>query len=110
MVYIVGAGTTRSEVLRLDPVSGAWTVLASTSTPTVYATSFVLGGSLFSAGGLLSKRHVERYDVAADTWTEVADMLEERAFFGAATIRQANPAEDQGLFDALIVKASRECM
>jgi hypothetical protein len=37
----------------------------------------------------------------------MADMLEGRAFFGAATIQPAGPAEEQDLFDALLIEAIR---
>jgi hypothetical protein len=50
---------------------------------------------------------VERYDVANDTWTAVADMLQHRNGFGAVTIEVASPAEDQNLFDSLIAQASQ---
>jgi hypothetical protein len=49
---------------------------------------------------------VECYDAATNTWTVMADMLEGRAFFGAATIQPADPAEEQHLFDALITQAN----
>jgi hypothetical protein len=48
---------------------------------------------------------VERYDVATDTWTAVADTLEERYVFGAVTIGSAGLAEEQDLFDSLIGRA-----
>jgi hypothetical protein len=50
---------------------------------------------------------VERYDTASNTWTAMADMLEGRRFLKAVTIGSAGPAEEQGLFDALIAKASK---
>jgi hypothetical protein len=110
LVYIVGAGATRSEVHRFDPVSDAWSVLASLSVPCPFGTSFVLGGSLYKAGGLESKRHVRRYDVATDTWMRVVDTLEDRAGSGAAvTIGLACSVDEQHLFDAPIAKASSKC-
>jgi hypothetical protein len=53
---------------------------------------------------------VERYDVATDAWTAVADMLEDRIGFGSVTIGSAAPAEEQDLLDLLIAKAARERM
>jgi hypothetical protein len=50
---------------------------------------------------------VERYDVATDTWTAVADTLEGRNSFSTVTIGSAGPAKEQDLFDSLIDKASR---
>jgi hypothetical protein len=50
---------------------------------------------------------VERYDVAINTWMLIAKMLEARRYFCAVTIGSARPAEEQDLFDSLIVKASR---
>jgi hypothetical protein len=51
---------------------------------------------------------VERYDVASNTWRDVASMLEGRQQFGAVIIVSVGPAdhEEQNLFDALIAKAS----
>jgi hypothetical protein len=48
---------------------------------------------------------VECYDVTTDTWIAVADMIEERRFFGAVTVGSAEPTEEQDLFDSLIVEA-----
>jgi hypothetical protein len=107
LVYIVGAGDFGTEVLRFDPVSGLTSTLASTSSVRQHGASFVLGGCLHVAGGQGLKSSMERYDVASNTWTAVADMLEGRANFGAVTTRSAGPAEEQDLFDSLIVKASR---
>jgi hypothetical protein len=102
LVYIMGAGITGREVLSFDPASGMWANLASTSSNSRGGASFVLSGSLYSAGGLA----VERYDVASNTWVFVPNMLEVRVYFGAVTIGFAGPAEELDLFDSLIVKAS----
>jgi hypothetical protein len=50
---------------------------------------------------------VERYDVAADTWTAATDLREGRELFHAVTIGSAGPAKEKDLFDFLIDKASR---
>jgi hypothetical protein len=110
-VYVVGAGDDAKGVLRFDTASGVWTTLGDTSDNKCGSATFVLGGCLHVAGGDgASSTLVERYVVATDTWTAVADMLEGRATFCAVTIRSAEPAEDQDLFDSLIDKAARECM
>jgi hypothetical protein len=89
-------------------VSEVWSILA----PTLYArycgSSFVLAGCLYAAGGWQSPSRfdVERYDVASDTWTAVADLRQGRFSFGAVTIRCSNMAGEQDLFDSLIAKAS----
>jgi hypothetical protein len=71
--------------------------------------SFLLGGCLHVAGwGDDSSSSVERYDVATNTWTAMADMLTSRVHFCAVTMGSADPAEDQDLFDTLIAKAIRE--
>jgi hypothetical protein len=106
LVYIVGAGEDNEEVLRFDPVSAEWSTLAPTIFNRTDCATFVLGGCLYAAGGV-SEDTVERYDAASDTWTEVADMLEERLSCGAVTIGSAGPAEEQDLFDSLIIKAFR---
>jgi hypothetical protein len=87
LVYNVGAGG--CEVLIFDPVGCLWKTLAPTSVSKQRGASFVLDKCLYVVGcgkgqGLAS---VECYDVASNTWTvAVANMLEERAFFGAVTI------------------------
>jgi hypothetical protein len=58
------------------------------------------------AGGIDIDSSVKLYDVANDTWTAVADMLEERYACKAVTIGSAGPAGEQDLFDMLIDKAS----
>jgi hypothetical protein len=75
--------------------------------PRHFSTSFVVNGSLHIAEGGGSNGSVERYDIATDTWTVMADMLEGRAFFGAVTIQPAGPAEEQDLLDALVTQATR---
>jgi hypothetical protein len=107
LVYIVGVDG--KKVLRFDPASGAWSTLAPTSHVRTSSAPFVLGGCLCVAGGrvLGQASSVERYDVASNTWKSVADMLNERSHFGAVTIGSTGPAEEQDIFDVLIVKASR---
>jgi N-acetylneuraminic acid mutarotase len=108
LVYIVGAGND-SEVLRFDPALGAWSTLAPTLMSRICCSIFVIGGCLYAAGGNdISASSVERYDTTTNTWTEVTDMLEARTRFSAVTIGSAGPAEEQDLFDLLIVKASSE--
>jgi hypothetical protein len=70
----------------------------------------VLGGILYAAGGdigsiLGTTASVERYNVATDTWTAVANMLEGRCAFCSVTIGSAGPAEEENLFDKLIAAA-----
>jgi hypothetical protein len=50
---------------------------------------------------------VQRYDVTANTWTEVADMLKGRSHFDAVTIESVGAVVEEDLFDSLIVKAAR---
>jgi N-acetylneuraminic acid mutarotase len=114
LIYIVGAGHRGCEVLRFDPVSGAWSTLATTSIRR-YGVSFVVGGQLCAAGGPGDSggwprdnmnKSMERYDVASNTWAAVANMHDGREVFGAVTIRSAGSVEEQDLFDSLIAKAS----
>jgi hypothetical protein len=51
---------------------------------------------------------VERYDIATNTWTAVADMLEDRCSSCAVCIESEGPTEEQDLFDSLITKASTQ--
>jgi hypothetical protein len=107
LIYIVGAGEDCRGVLRYDPASEVWSTLAPLIHERYNGASFVLAGCMYAAGGRNSESKVQRYDVTADEWTEVADMLDGRSFFGAVTIGSADAAEEQDLFDSLIVKAAR---
>jgi kelch-like protein 10 len=106
LVYIVGAGASSREVLCFDRVLNGWNSLAPILGSRKTCATFVVGGCLYAAGGSGQSLGVERYDVADNTWTAVADMLGCRSSFGAVTIGSASPAEEQDLFDALIVKAA----
>jgi N-acetylneuraminic acid mutarotase len=110
-VYIVGAGNDGEDVLRFDTASGIWSTLSAAVNDKHGSASFVLGGYLYVAGGEaegISSSSMERYDVATDTWTVMANMLEGRVKFCAVTIGSADPAEDSDLFDSLIAKAVKE--
>jgi hypothetical protein len=97
-----------SDVLRFDPVSEVWSMLAPTLANHVYGSTFVLGGYLYAAGGSSHLTNLERYDGASNTWSAVANMLEGRHFSCAVTIRSVGPAEEQDLFDSLIAKAAHQ--
>jgi N-acetylneuraminic acid mutarotase len=103
LVYIVGAGADHRQVLCFDPSAGVWRELASTSFSVNGGASFVMAESLHA----VSLQEVELYDVAADTWTAVPNLIEERSMFCAVTIGSAGPKEEQDLFDSLIAKAIR---
>jgi hypothetical protein len=111
LVYIVGAGTVGREFLRFDPASAVWSTLAPTSFRRRFGASFVVGGSLHAVGGRDSSSSVERYDVSNNTWVAMAlaNTLENRSSFGAVIIKSVGPAEEQDLFDSLVVdlKATR---
>jgi hypothetical protein len=72
--------------------------------------TYVLGKCLYAAESEYNwtedSASVERYDVASNTWTLVANMLEGRCAFGACVIGSAGAAEEQDLFDSLIAKVS----
>jgi hypothetical protein len=105
LVYIVGAGEEFQDVLRFDPTYDVWITLAPTLTAKENGCSFVLGGCLYAGGG--PGASVERYDVVNNTWTAVADMLQDRSCFGAVIIGSTVPFEEQDLFDSLIAEASK---
>jgi N-acetylneuraminic acid mutarotase len=107
LVYIVGAGVNGRELLRFDPVYGVWITLAPTAMRCNYGASFVLDGCVYVVGGV-DDRNVERYDVTNDTSTIVANMLEKREDFAAVTTGSKVPAEEQDLFDSLIIKAATQ--
>jgi N-acetylneuraminic acid mutarotase len=109
LVYIVGAGGGR-ETLRFDSVTETWTSLKSTEKLRMGSKAFVLNGSLYVTGGLGGGPSVECYDEATNTWLAMTDMLESRLHFGAVTIRDARPTDDEDLFDSLIAKASRRLL
>jgi hypothetical protein len=107
-VYIVGAGDSGREVLRFNPMTNAWSTLARTMHRRDHGVSILLAEYLVAAGGgSNANASVERYDVATNTWTPVADMLEGRRDFGAVLIciESEGPAEEYDLFDSLIAKA-----
>jgi hypothetical protein len=107
LVYIVGAGESSYDVRSFDPSTGLSSALAPTSISRWFGASFVLGGCLYMAGGGYNRStSVDRYDVASNTWTPVANMLETQDSFCAVTIGSAGPAEEQDLFDSLIAKSS----
>jgi hypothetical protein len=108
MIYVVGAGDDDAYgLLRHDPASGVWSTLAPLLHECHHGTSFILAGCLYVAGGEGTEYEVQRYDVTANTWMEMADMLEGRSHFGAVTIGSEGAAEEQDLFDSLIAKAAR---
>jgi hypothetical protein len=104
LIYIMGTmdGT---QVKCFDPESGAWKTVSPTSYSHSGGASFVLGGSLYAAGGDASSASMERYDVTSDTWTAVSDMLQGRSSFSAVTVGSADMVEED-LFGTLIAKAS----
>jgi N-acetylneuraminic acid mutarotase len=106
LIYLVGTQIYGKEFMRFDPSSGAWSTLAPTLRRRFRGVSFVLGGCLYVAGGFERPTSVERYNVTTDTWSAVANMVRGRAYFAAATIGSAGPAEDLDLFDSLIRKAT----
>jgi hypothetical protein len=108
LIYIVGADNTGKGVMSFNPTLDAWTRLAPTLNSRWGGASFVLQGCLHAAGGIFgdSSLSVERYDVASNIWTAVADMHERRVYFAVITIGSAGRAEEQNLFDSLIAKAT----
>jgi hypothetical protein len=104
LIYMTGAGEHGHDFLRFEPTTSVWSTLASTLCRQSYNANFVLGGSLYAAG----RTTTERYDAVTNTWTAVANMLEDRSFFGAVAIGPIENAEEQDLFDSLIAKAVRE--
>jgi hypothetical protein len=108
-VYVVGARDDGKDVLHFDTASGVWSTLGSTSNDKYRSAGWM---SLCGRWGwcLNSSTHVERYDVATDTLTAVAHMLEGRNSLCTVTIGSADTAEEQDLFDSLIAKAGKERM
>jgi hypothetical protein len=111
-VYIVGAGDSGREVLRFNFATNAWSTLVQTIYRRDRGVSFVLADSLYAAGGKdeSASASMERYDVAANTWTVVAEMLEGRSLSRAICIKPEGPTEEQDLFDSLIAKALTQRM
>jgi hypothetical protein len=106
LIYIVGAGRDYNQVLRFDPASGVWSIIAPTLSKRLFCSSFALLGSLYVAGGTSGPgSSVERYDAATDTWAAVTHMLEGRYGFQTVTVTSANLSEEQDFFDALIAKS-----
>jgi N-acetylneuraminic acid mutarotase len=103
LVYIVGD---EKDVLRFDQVAKTWSTLTYTSHVRSGGVCFAVGGCLYATGGRENITEVERYDVTSNTWVNVANMLEARRYFGAVT---NGLAEEQDLFDVLIIKSSGRC-
>jgi hypothetical protein len=106
-VYNTGGGDSGREVLRFDFTTGAWSTLAQTFSDRAFGVSFVLAGCLHVAGGVNNASalaSVERYDVAINTWTPVADLLEGRRSLEAVCIESHGPSEEQDLFESLIAR------
>jgi N-acetylneuraminic acid mutarotase len=104
-IYIVGASYNGHQVLRFDPASHTWSFPADTSNNVQYGASFVVRGRLYAIKGLGSASRTEIYDVTTDTWAMVAGMLESRSAFCAVAVGHVDPAEEQDLFDSLMIKA-----
>jgi hypothetical protein len=67
--------------------------------------SFLLGECLYAVGGQSQLSIVERVMMwLATCLRTVAYMLEGRKFCGSVTIGSVGPAEEQKLFDALVIK------
>jgi N-acetylneuraminic acid mutarotase len=110
-VYIVGAGDNGKGVLRFDTACSVWSTLGATSDSKCGSASFVVGGYIYVIGGMDNpSSSMERYDVATDTRTAMADMLEGRKYFKVVTIGSPDTAEDEDLFDSLIAKAARRTL
>jgi hypothetical protein len=107
LIYITGAGDNNRQTLCFDPALGTWSTLAPLLMERFHCSMFALSGNLFAIGGQGSESSVERYNVATDTWTAMADLPHGRMGFGAVSIGSAGPAEEQDLFDSLIAQASR---
>jgi N-acetylneuraminic acid mutarotase len=108
LVYIIGFRSDNNDFFSFDPASGVWSTLAPTLHNRSSSVSFVLAGYLYAAGGFepSSVSSVDRYDVASDTWTAVANFSQGRLSCCAVTIGSSGPAEEQDLFDSLIAEAS----
>jgi hypothetical protein len=97
-------------VLRFDPAwpndAQTWTMLAPTASDRMAGASFVLGGRLCAAGASFKGASVERYDVASNTRTAVADMIAGRRYFGAVII--GSEGKEQNRFDELLAKSAAD--
>jgi N-acetylneuraminic acid mutarotase len=114
MIYTIGGQSTLlqdasapSSVYRFDSAANLWSTVAPALSPRVHLATFVLGGSLYVAGGYYGSiclASVERYDVASDRWEVVSNMAlsEARVGFGAQVITL-----EVSLFDSLESKARR---
>jgi hypothetical protein len=103
-VYIMNAGVSWHATLCFDVASGVRSTLAPTTFHGMIAT-FILSGCLYVVETREVGSCMERYDVATDTWTAIADLLQGRRSFGAIGIESVGAAEEQDLFDSLIAEA-----
>jgi hypothetical protein len=73
LVYFVEVGAEKRDVLRFDPISEVFSAVAPTVNSRKYGCSFALGGCLYAVGGLGADSSVERYDVANNNCSRVAN-------------------------------------
>jgi hypothetical protein len=102
LIYSIG-----DSVLRFDSEANLWSTVAPMLCSRDDLESFVLGGSMYAAGGFNGEdilSSVERYDVASDSWEVVSDMALSgaRSDFGVQMMRL-----EVGLFDILESRARR---
>src|SRR5881396_590086 len=95
-LYVIGGGNSGgvlSDLQRYDPVTDAWTTLASMPTARAGAVAAVVDNNLFVIGGRLSAAGpcnggpylatVEKYDTDTDTWSTVAPLPSPRSDLAA---------------------------
>jgi hypothetical protein len=107
LIYVVRYGNRDRDLLSFDPARGLWSKLTPTLEIRAGGNSFVFS-CLYAAGDLSAPHfsNMERYDVAADTWTTMPDTIGDRTFFASVTVGSEGTAEEQSLFDALIAETS----
>src|SRR5216117_1827143 len=97
-LYVIGGGNSGgvlSDLQRYDPVTDAWTTLASMPTARAGAVAAAVDNNLFVIGGRLSAAGpcnggpylatVEKYDIDTNTWSTVASLPSPRSDLAAVT-------------------------
>ncbi|MBI1927340.1 PEP-CTERM sorting domain-containing protein [Candidatus Poribacteria bacterium] len=80
-VYVIGGGEAVSSVYKYSPSSNSWTTVAALNHERRQAASVALGGFIYAVGGVTGSfsfpsntSAVERYDPAANSWSDVASL------------------------------------
>jgi N-acetylneuraminic acid mutarotase len=98
--------TETNVVFRFDPVTNVWSTMAPMPSVRSCHDSFVLGGSMYVAGGFGRENTVIRYSIELDSWSIVSDLDLRVARNNMRVVTVGGgPSRGIELFDSLIAAA-----